>query len=298
MVSLINFKTFDEDLNESQVRDARQVAGEGRGSRPLADRLHEHQSNFSQQQAKPAGLQAHATDAAHKKQQQQQRRRHDMNPNAKESGSNTSSRLPLETAGHQDASQAAVPSPALCCTGYEYYCNNNNNKSTDDNNKLQVASGAGAAAAEVPGQNYPSMNAPHNAPPSKAACRNAASFTVTWRKLKFCIEPKWHERLASGSAALLALASRATPQPSPSSCSSSSSLAQSSTLPATKTTSKPECAQTGAQQTPAPTTTRVVLDQLDGSFKSGELTAILGPSGKCHLLIERYRQERATPFGL
>lgn len=61
-----------------------------------------------------------------------------------------------------------------------------------------------------------------------------ANFVVTWRDLRFVIEPKWHKRVL-------------------------------------------ECAPASAcQQAPA----KLVLDNLDGSFRSGELTAILGPSGK------------------
>lgn len=101
---------------------------------------------------------------------------------------------------------------------------------------------------------------------------NNASFTVTWRRLKFCIEPKWHEKIAQSSP-FIALARR---------------VGSSSATPEVQHTATESM---GRQQIVAPATpnclqplsscvTRVVLDRLDGSFKSGELTAILGPSGK------------------
>lgn len=98
-----------------------------------------------------------------------------------------------------------------------------------------------------------------------------SSFTVTWRNLKFAIEPKWHEKIAKKSSSIVALA----------------------TCRVASTTSKTgpvEGANATEVQITAPTSdsdsspvSRVVLDQLDGSFRSGQLTAILGPSGKCRL---------------
>lgn len=88
--------------------------------------------------------------------------------------------------------------------------------------------------------------APHADGPN---ANELSNFAVTWRNLRFAIEPKWHQKLSSAAA----LAGRLAPA-------NINRLAQS----------------------PGPTQpgNRVVLDRLDGSFRSGELTAILGPSGK------------------
>lgn len=73
---------------------------------------------------------------------------------------------------------------------------------------------------------------PSSAEPSQSAASESANFVVTWRELRFAIEPKWHERVPVR-----------------------------------------QVSQSGQP-------VKLVLDNLDGSFKSGELTAILGPSGK------------------
>lgn len=80
------------------------------------------------------------------------------------------------------------------------------------------------------------------------------NFVVTWRNLRFAIEPKWHQRVLD-STPVAALSKRT----------SAGALVQAGT-------------ETGPTSQP---NSKVVLDRLDGSFKSGELTAILGPSGKC-----------------
>lgn len=88
-------------------------------------------------------------------------------------------------------------------------------------------------------------------------CPSPDQFTVTWRNLKFSIEPKWHTKLANDSP-ISRLADRLKPARS-----------------------------TGSQQVVASSNSsslaRIVLDKLDGSFRSGELTAILGPSGEYDL---------------
>lgn len=82
------------------------------------------------------------------------------------------------------------------------------------------------------------------------------NFVVTWRNLKFVIEPKWHQRLVNNVNPKLRRAQN-NPQ-----------------LP----TSHP--ASVGQPTVGQSNVDKVVLDRLDGLFRSGELTAILGPSGK------------------
>lgn len=104
-------------------------------------------------------------------------------------------------------------------------------------------------------------------------CRRP-DFVVTWRNLNFVIEPKWHQRLAHNTRAALCdrKPSRGSRKKDPS---TSLDLAVVSS-----DKSRPANDESVAQVTTSPTSTRVVLDKLDGSFKSGELTAILGPSGE------------------
>ena len=86
------------------------------------------------------------------------------------------------------------------------------------------------------------------------------NFVVTWRNLKYCIEPKWHQKLSAASPL--------------------ESLANCIVTPTMKTRS-----QLGAADQQTHCGGKIVLDQLDGSFRSGELTAILGPSGKSSTLL-------------
>lgn len=85
------------------------------------------------------------------------------------------------------------------------------------------------------------------------------SFVVTWRNLRFAIEPKWRQKLV-GANPLAMLASQRD------------EATNARATPGNQTASLP--------QHPQANSTKVVLDKLDGSFRSGELTAILGPSGK------------------
>lgn len=89
---------------------------------------------------------------------------------------------------------------------------------------------------------------PAGQPSAGPVSGQSAGFAVSWRNLKFSIEPKWHHKIATGLAG----------RPGPSLAADGQS----------------QEATTGAP------VTRVVLDRLDGSFRSGELTAILGPSGE------------------
>lgn len=79
------------------------------------------------------------------------------------------------------------------------------------------------------------------------------NFVVTWRQLRFAIEPKWHQRLRNSTLA--------------------SALARSRSGRASGKQREKGQHKTKDQS-------KLVLDRLDGSFRSGELTAILGPSGK------------------
>lgn len=93
-------------------------------------------------------------------------------------------------------------------------------------------------------------------------------FVVTWRNLNFVIEPKWHQKLANSTRTALSN----TKQPSKVNKEPPSSVESPGTLAADGFES--------AVRSSTVCQPRVVLDKLDGSFKSGELTAILGPSGK------------------
>lgn len=81
------------------------------------------------------------------------------------------------------------------------------------------------------------------------------NFVVTWRQLRFAIEPKWHQRLRNSTLA--------------------SALTRSGSRGATTSGKQREKSQLKTKDQ-----SKLVLDRLDGSFRSGELTAILGPSGK------------------
>lgn len=93
------------------------------------------------------------------------------------------------------------------------------------------------------------------------------NFVVTWRNLEFLIEPKWHQRLMCNKSLspLNALTSDRRKK-------------QIKTQNYEPNESHPSGSQ---QQQQSTVKTKIVLDKLDGSFRSGELTAILGPSGKC-----------------
>lgn len=93
--------------------------------------------------------------------------------------------------------------------------------------------------------------------PIQYGCQPASDFVVTWRNLKFAIEPKWHQRVVNASSV--------------------ARLSGSATSKTATDGAKTQQAPAGPQQNQS---TKVVLDRLDGSFRSGELTAILGPSGK------------------
>lgn len=92
---------------------------------------------------------------------------------------------------------------------------------------------------------------------SESLCKGP-SFVVTWRNLRFAIEPKWHQRVFNANS-MSALTGRTAEN------------ATNRQLP-NQITSHQLSNSTAAS--------KLVLDKLDGSFKSGELTAILGPSGK------------------
>jgi hypothetical protein len=240
MVSLINFKTVDEDLS---------------GYQPI-EGPHEQVGPTPQSELRVAAR------------QQQQTKGHEDASIA----TRTNGRSPL------DASQAPDSFAADFRAVRDYYgC-----KPAEDSDKSQ---------SQSPNKNNSSSSSNNNGNRSAAG-----QFTVTWRKLKFCIEPKWHERIASGPSALIALATGRVNSPSSSSATATAAAAaavaqqQKTGLgeagAAKASTTAPDCPQASAneqqqQQQPAPpAATRVVLDQLDGSFRSGELTAILGPSGK------------------
>lgn len=87
---------------------------------------------------------------------------------------------------------------------------------------------------------------------------DSCNFVVSWRNLKFAIEPKWHHRVLSSSV-LQAFKPR-------------------------KTSGRPSQGVQTASSQQKVAHAKIVLDRLDGCFRSGELTAILGPSGKCERL--------------
>lgn len=92
------------------------------------------------------------------------------------------------------------------------------------------------------------------------------NFVVTWRNLEFLIEPKWHQKLMTRRNLN-----------SMNGLSSGKRGAQKQTKLQDYQSSLSDQQQA---QAAAAVETKIVLDKLDGSFRSGELTAILGPSGK------------------
>lgn len=96
----------------------------------------------------------------------------------------------------------------------------------------------------------------------------APDFVVTWRNLSFMIEPKWHQKMVNASlVGARTSAKPASDQNNPTRTSATATSVQ-------QYHSNSNVPQSTVQN-------KIVLDRLDGSFKSGELTAILGPSGKC-----------------
>lgn len=98
------------------------------------------------------------------------------------------------------------------------------------------------------------------------------NFVVTWRSLRYVIEPKWHQRVLETNP-----------------LSKWTERAYNALIGERKANIAGKLEQAD-QLTP---TNKMVLDRLDGSFRSGELTAVLGPSGKliCHpWQVERERE--------
>lgn len=83
------------------------------------------------------------------------------------------------------------------------------------------------------------------------------NFVVTWRSLRYVIEPKWHQHILDANPI------------------------SSWTKRACRSFVGEQKAEIASSEIEASSpTNKMVLDRLDGSFRSGELTAVLGPSGK------------------
>lgn len=94
-------------------------------------------------------------------------------------------------------------------------------------------------------------------------------FVVTWRHLNFVIEPKWHQKLANSARTALSKQ-----------CVSKQNQGSAQSFGIDSTGTPTNDGFESAVRSSTSCEPRVVLDKLDGSFKSGELTAILGPSGE------------------
>lgn len=101
------------------------------------------------------------------------------------------------------------------------------------------------------------------------------NFVVTWRSLRYVIEPKWHQRVLEAN------------------------LLSSWTKRACRGLLGEQKADIAANLDQTPSVNKMVLDRLDGSFRSGELTAVLGPSGKLtvHLRTTHWVTGRGTQLG-
>lgn len=97
----------------------------------------------------------------------------------------------------------------------------------------------------------------------------APKFMVTWQSLRFVIEPKWHQRVANGLSNTFGALSHSN-QNNRQKCSQQEFAAE----------VHPQSSASGGASSSTAAHPKIVLDNLDGSFRSGELTAILGPSGK------------------
>lgn len=227
MVSLINFKIVNEDLQQQQYHG--KDHGPERGSHDnrmfVKVMQHAHEDQLSSESSSPV------------------------------------------TGNAQSASNKLQNSQLIGCSSQKQLRksstnkNNNNNSNSNENSNLttidhhQRTNKAYLSKPSSTNLNYPNpiQNLDNNKPVSQQV---APSFVVTWRNLRFAIEPKWHEKVANPISAVVGRAGSVN-----------------------------RLASVGANQCNT-LASKIVLDKLDGSFKSGELTAILGPSGKCRCLFD------------
>lgn len=143
-------------------------------------------------------------------------------------------------------------------------------------------------------------NEPHQI--EQAETNQDDNFTVTWRKLRYVIEPKWHEKLMQQLTVRTRSNKKLNLQAQKLQLETTTSISK--TNHHEKLSSQNEANSNNCQvktdieyeeeqieeknqnccfdnELSSGSRAKIVLDDLDGSFKSGQLTAILGPSGKC-----------------
>lgn len=234
MVSLVNFKFVNEDLTRQEQQQNDNLGRDHMFIKVVT----QHQLN-----------QAATYQAA--------------NRNTQDVSSQSPS-LPIENNDHLSNNNDLISEQPL----KTYNCNNN---SSPNNNQQAATTEFGKsphnqATSMIPLNhtkptqtsvtlfNGPSAPSSYPSQPEQTATSETPNFVVTWRNLKFAIEPKWHQKMLNASP--MAAFNKSSPQQQQSVVIGGSNQQQQSVV------------------------TKIVLDKLDGSFRSGELTAILGPSGK------------------
>lgn len=260
MVSLVNFKSVDDDLQQQQRRPSLTVAScaasqpQDRGT----NNFHEQQSSLNQvlivQEQSPQPKLVVDT----RTQQQQQH----------------------ETEFDQDQSANRMQNLKLVISNPSSYNDSSCNQNAPNQQNLKPAKGMFCPVAPLSAFVAPEKPTAMQISVGASTCETMTNFVVTWRNLRFAIEPKWHQRLASAGSLTANFRSR---QQTVASNTTTTTLAIECGLDSSGHGPngiphhlQPICNETHQQ----PPETKVVLDLLDGSFKSGELTAILGPSGE------------------
>ena len=226
MVSLINFKIVNEDLQQQQQYDNNQLQQPQQQNQPPNPQQVEQQNNItgnSQQLRDRTSSNRMFVKVMHHHNHQQQQ--HNLASESHQENGNKSQNLQLVSSNQLKRQPEKTPIQPVVPVSHL------------------------SPAPTV----YTLPNAyPHKVAEGGDALKGLPNFVVTWRNLKFAIEPKWHQRMANANP----MAAFATRQPS----------------------RQPQQQVVGNQTTAV--VSKVVLDKLDGSFRSGELTAILGPSRK------------------
>lgn len=223
MVSLINFKIVNEELQQP-VQRSRQELERGNNDNRMFVKVSPHQNQEQHNDAQTTTINQQTIKQQLISSSQKQPKKSNNNNNSNES---TNSSRSQTTTDHQRTNQVQLFKPNL----------NYSNQAANPNNASNEVSQMGAA--------------------------DAPNFVVTWRNLRFAIEPKWHQKVVNPVSSI-----------------------------AGRTSSVNRLANIGGGQNALsaslPPQSKVVLDKLDGSFKSGELTAILGPSGKFESQIKSF----------
>jgi len=231
MVSLINFKIVNEELTRSEQQcQSQNPGGNHMLIKVVAQQQHEPQVAY--QLPPETDCQMLSKNLISKQQHHQIKISHNSSNNCTSSANQQSATTELSK-----YNPAATMIPL---------------KHTKPSQASAVFNGSPQSAPAHP---YPSQ--PTNVTETTAS--RTPNFVVTWRNLRFVIEPKWHQRMLQASP-IVSLNKLSLHQQQQQGIGGGSINSQ--------------------QQHQAAAVTKIVLDKLDGSFRSGELTAILGPSGK------------------